>query len=220
MFDRPYPTVFVLWALLTVLATGGLLVAEKYGFNRIRAGLKVVAAFGFFGAAATQNPLSNDFTMWITIGLGLSVVGDICLISKASNRLFLFGISAFLLAHTAYISAFLNIGVHWGITGLSGIVLSPMAWLLYRWLHPDISPPLRGPVIAYLLVISVMMTCAVGAWYIEPRMGIAVVGAGLFVGSDIGVAIQRFKTDRFEHKLWALPSYFVAQLMFASQVIQ
>lgn len=220
MFDRTYPTVFVLWALLTVLSTCGLLVAEKYGFSRLRAVFKVVAAVGFFGAAATQNPLRNDFTMWITIGLGLSVAGDVCLISKTSKRLFLIGIGAFLMAHTAYIRAFFINGVDGNTMALAGIVMSSMAWIIYRWLHTDIPTTLKTPVMAYLLVISFMMTSAVGAWRSEPGMGISVVAAALFVASDIGVAIQRFKTDRFAHKLWALPTYFIAQLMFASQVVQ
>ena len=68
---------------------------------------------------------------------------------------------------------------------------------------------------AYILVIIGMVAGAVGAWMHTPTVVGLVPTAGLFLVSDVGVAMQRFKSAGFRTKLWAQPAYFVAQLAFA-----
>ena len=52
----------------------------------------------------------TTFARWVTAGIALSVVGDIALLGN-SNRAFMVGLVAFLLAHVAYVIAFLGVAV-------------------------------------------------------------------------------------------------------------
>ena len=73
---------------------------------------------------------------------------------------------------------------------------------------------MRSPVIAYVVVISVMVVLALGH-----AMGggslLVPIAATLFFLSDISVAIDRFKDGGFGNRLWGLPAYYAAQLLFA-----
>ena len=209
------PSTFWPWALLTIVATGGLLTAEYWGHVGGRAVLKTIAALGFLGAALSQGLANQGFALWVTIGLALSVIGDLCLLAPTSGRAFLTGIGAFLLAHVAYFVGFWTMGIAPLGFGLALMGLAPLAWALHRWLTPDVPERLQRPVMAYILVIIGMVAGAVGAWMHTPTVVGLVPTAGLFLVSDVGVAMQRFKSAGFRTKLWAQPAYFVAQLAFA-----
>lgn len=209
------PTTFWPWAVVTLGATGGLLVAEYRHHSGGRAVLKTTAALGFLGAALSQGLATGGFSLWVTLGLMLSVVGDLCLLSQAKKRAFLVGIAAFLLAHVAYFIGFWFLGINGLGFGLTLSGLAPLAWGLHRWLAPDVPEPLRVAVLSYILVITLMVSGAVGVGVSHPELVGLVPAAALFMISDVGVAMQRFKTERFRTKLWAQPTYFTAQLAFA-----
>ena len=63
-------------------------------------------------AAARGRGLSRTTTFagWIAVGIVLSAVGDVALLWD-SNRAFIVGLAAFLLAHVAYVIAFLGVAV-------------------------------------------------------------------------------------------------------------
>ena len=203
------------WAIATLVSTGGLLMAEYRGHVAGRVIFKSTAAFGFLGAALSQGFAPTGFPMWVTLGLALSVIGDVCLLVPTTGRAFLVGIGAFLLAHNAYFLGFWTLGVDELGFISAVVVLAPVAWMLHRWLVPDVPKRLKVPVLSYIIVITMMVAGAVGAWAHTPSAVWLVPTAGLVMASDIGVAIQRFKTADFRTKLWAQPAYFVAQLSFA-----
>jgi len=179
----------------------------------------MLAAFGFFGIAIAHGPTKTPFSLWITTGLGLSVIGDLCLLSRKIGRVFVVGIAAFLLAHIAYIVAFFHVGIDWVGAAASLLILLPLAITVHRWLRPDVPAALQRPVLAYLVVITTMVACAAGVWAQHHAIFSLLPTAILFMASDIGVAMQRFKQGRFGTQLWAIPAYFAAQLLFAAHVL-
>jgi len=219
MFNGTDYTTLIPWAVATGMGTAGLLIAERYGFARLRALFKTIAALSFLGAACVHHPTASGFSLWLTIGLALSVVGDICLLRQGTGSIFKLGIASFLAAHLAYLWAFITVGIDWSSAGIALILLTPLGVKIHRWLLPDLTPGLRHPVLAYLLVISAMTASSVGVWYQNPNLAGIPIAAGLFMISDVGVSIQRFKTPLFAHKLWSIPTYFGAQLMFAAHTL-
>jgi uncharacterized membrane protein YhhN len=73
---------------------------------------------------------------------------------------------------------------------------------------------LQKAVLAYILVISAMVGLAcgsVGAGTVPLMAGVA---AFAFAISDISVAMDRFVKPDFFWRLWGLPLYYGAQLLF------
>ena len=212
------PITYWYWALITTSATAGLLFAEYRHHSVGRVVLKTTAALGFLGAALSQGVPRGDFSVWVTVGLALSVIGDICLLVPTAGRAFLAGIGAFLLTHIAYFLGFWSLGID-ALSFCSAVAgLAPAAWVFHRWLAADVPHGLRVPVLGYIGVITIMVAGAVGVGWRVPELGGIIITAILFVISDVGVALQRFKGAGFKTKLWAQPTYFAAQLAFAWHV--
>jgi uncharacterized membrane protein YhhN len=72
---------------------------------------------------------------------------------------------------------------------------------------------MKGPVIAYCVVISAMLWLAVGVGRIEVTLG-----AVLFYLSDLAVARDRFVAPAFVNRLVGLPLYYGAQVLLALAV--
>ena len=203
------------WVAGTLAAVVALVAAEHSKSAAWRALLKTTAALGFVGLAVTHGQVETGVGLWILIGLLLSLTGDICLLPRGAGGSFLAGIGAFLLAHLAYLGAFLHIGVDFSWLIGSVVLLGPIGWAIHRWLSPDVSEKLRLPVLIYIVVIIAMVAGAIGAWGRDQTLYLLPITAGLFMLSDVGVAMTRFKSAGISTKIWASPSYFVAQLMFA-----
>ena len=97
-------------AILTSIAVVGLLASEYFDKQLGRWVCKPMAALSFLTAAFALVPLRSTYGILICIGLVLSAVGDLCLIPRKSDRSFMAGIGAFLLAHIAYGLAFMSLG--------------------------------------------------------------------------------------------------------------
>jgi uncharacterized membrane protein YhhN len=115
----------------------------------------------------------------IVAGLLLSAIGDLCL--QLSPSLFVVGLTAFLLAHVAYIAAFLR---------RSRQLAAP-----YLWLSPSLGA-MMWPVLAYIIVICTMLWRAwaqVGDGSVSRATAwTAALGASSFAISDTLVAYNRF----------------------------
>ena len=163
-------------------------------------------------------PPSPSWIDWSTVrsSLVLSLVGDALLLSERTAA-FLAGLGAFLLAHAAYSVAFAWAGV--SLPALAGAAVAAVALGagVLRWLGPGLGPSYRGPVVAYVAVILIMVSLAVGHAAHSGRWGVA-VGALVFAASDLAVARQKFVRAAFVNKAWGLPAYYVAQWMLAGSV--
>ncbi|UCE87102.1 MAG: lysoplasmalogenase [Deltaproteobacteria bacterium] len=215
------PAAMLPFVTLTGLAVVALLVAESRGSRRGIWIAKPLASLGFIAAGLAAGALDSAhgpaYGRWVLGALVLSMGGDVLLIPKGAPRIFQVGILSFLLGHVAFTAAF-------AVRGLEPSWLLPAAaWALVpiyvvgRWLRPHVTRELRGAVYAYILVISAMAVCAVGAAAASGDLRIP-LGALMFYVSDLSVARDRFVAPSFANRAWGLPLYFAAQLVLASTV--
>lgn len=198
-------------ALITAGGLGWLLLAERAG-SSTRFLAKPLASFGFLVAAVSAGALDSAFGRWMLAGLFLSALGDVFLLGK-QEAAFLAGLGSFLVAHLVFGVAFVARGV--AAPGFLAIIpLVLFAWRVLGWLSPHLSDRMRAPVTAYAVAISLMgvlaIATAVDAW--DWRIPI---GALMFIASDVAVARDNFVAAGFANRLWGLPLYFGAQLLFA-----
>jgi uncharacterized membrane protein YhhN len=76
---------------------------------------------------------------------------------------------------------------------------------------------MRVPVGLYVIAISAMMAMAAGSHSAHGSLAL-LLGALLFVISDLAVARNRFVAPGFINRAWGLPTYFSAQLLLAASV--
>jgi uncharacterized membrane protein YhhN len=178
---------------------------------------KPLASLGFLIAAVGAGAVESAYGVTVLVALVLCMAGDVLLIPRGASRLFLYGLVAFLLGHAGFAVAFFGRGIDPTWTGTAAVALVPVAAIVMRWLWPNVPDKMRGPVIAYVVVISTMVATAVGAFPAagDPRI---VVGATLFWLSDLAVARQRFVAPGFTNRLWGLPTYYSAQVVLAWSV--
>ncbi|MFO0615588.1 MAG: lysoplasmalogenase [Polyangiaceae bacterium] len=205
----------VAWVLLTLLV-GGLLVAHRSGRAGAEWVLKPLASLTFVGAAALGRALESAAGTVFFAGLVLAAAGDVLLIPK-SKASFLGGLVAFLLGHVAYAIGFLVLGVDVGWAAWAAPWMVVSAALVLAWLNPRVEARMQRPVLAYVIVISVMVALAIGAARHTGRPVLAVF-AILFYLSDLTVARERFVKKDFANRAVGLPLYFYAQLLLATSI--
>jgi uncharacterized membrane protein YhhN len=140
--------------------------------------------------------------MFLLVGLGLGVVGDVLLafrsISTTNNaKFFLGGLVAFLLGHVIYVLAFLRMTQMPGWTSLIAVVLAGgVFWLILR-MGCQLGR-MKLPVLSYVSVISVMVLSSMFAAKAgDTVFGVLVVtGAVLFLISDFVLCLLLFAEKR------------------------
>ncbi len=179
---------------------------------------KIVASCGFLAVAVFSGALHSTYGKVLLAGLALSFLGDAFLIGETQTA-FLAGLSAFLLAHLAYVAAFFINGVSWRWAGTAAIPVIGIALAATYWLSPHIAPTLAVPVRVYIIVISAMVIAAFGT---RGKGGPALILAGalLFFLSDLSVAALRLVQTDFPNYIWGLPLYYAGQLCLAASVSQ
>lgn len=174
---------------------------------------KAAASTGFLAVAVVSGAADTAYGRWVLVALALGWIGDIALVLRRSTW-FLIGLGAFLLSHLAYIGAFGVLGMRAIATGVALALLVVPGILIGRWLMPHVPRDMRVPVLAYVVVITVMVAAVTGAasnsapWPVLPA-------AILFYGSDLFVARERFVTPTFWNRAIGMPLYYAAQILFA-----
>ena len=202
--------------LITAVATAVLVYGEKSGDQRIVWLSKPTACVGFLMTALMAGALDTTYGIAVLVGLILSTFGDLFLIPKSTKGPFLAGLVAFLLGHVGYTVAFVIRGVDttWTLGAFAAFV--PIALVVAKWVLPH-TARLKGPVIAYISVITVMVALALGTTGVSFDWRL-LVGAIMFFVSDLFVARHRFVAPGFVNKLLGLPLYFGAQVLLALSV--
>jgi len=187
------------------------LVGEGLDKPRLRLVSKPLASLAFVGAGLSLNMTAEPYGVALLLALLFSLAGDVFLLPKGSKLFFLVGLGSFLLAHIAFVACFLLTGeMQWGRAAIVSVPSVALAVGIARWLLPSVSQPMKKPVLAYIAVITAMVTLA---WSCDVGW-LAPVAATLFFCSDISVAVDRFRSGGFLNRLWGLPAYYVAQLLF------
>jgi uncharacterized membrane protein YhhN len=159
--------------------------------------------------------ISPVYRLLILLGLLFCLGGDILLMLP--RRYFIFGLVSFLIGHLLYIAAFIadaGFTFSWWL-----LPLLLYGGIIYRPLHPHLGR-LRGPVIAYILIILLMAWQALGRWGVAPSTSatLAAIGALFFAASDSALAFDRFRA-RFRHaRLVVRSTYWLAQWLIALSI--
>ncbi len=208
----PLPGGAALAMLITLAALAGLIEAERRGSALARAVTKVTASTAFVAAAVLAGAFETRYGTWVLVALVLSWVGDVCLLSKA-RAWFLGGLVAFLLGHVGFAVAFVVRGVDLVAIGIALVCMIAPAAVVARWLLPRVEGGMRGPVVAYMVVITSMVALAAATVSLGGN-GWILGAAVTFYLSDLAVARDRFVAPGFTNRLWGLPLYYGAQLLF------
>lgn len=135
-------------------------------------------------------PYKSRYQQWIIVGLVFSILGGLLL---EVDGLFLAGLIAFLLAHLAYITAYLKDTRH--LAFWRAIPFFIYGWMVYALLWPGLGM-MALPVGFYILTISTMMwrACARLGLHGTPTPGewAALMGAILFALSDTLIGMTAF----------------------------
>jgi uncharacterized membrane protein YhhN len=156
------------------------------------------------------------FTLWVVVGLVLSLGGDVALMLR-TERWFLIGLVSFLLAHVVYSIGFtLWNGFHMQDL-ITAAVLLALAVGVYLYLRPGLGS-MQGPVLFYILVICFMVNRAAstffGQAFTPTQAWLLTVGASLFWLSDLMLAANRFRRP-FQAEPLGLFLYYGGQLLIA-----
>ena len=160
--------------------------------------------------AATLIPL-DESRRWFFVGAAvLSLAGDVFLMLPKER--FIAGLGSFLLAHALYTVGFLQLPVDGGnaLIGAAVVIvaIATVGARVLRGVRRSEKPALRGPVAAYLVVISTMV---VAAFATGP--GVAMAGALLFYASDSIIAEDRFVQPRSWAPVAIMVTYHLGQML-------
>lgn len=207
----------MLWPLIIyALIVAALLVAELREDLRAQWFFKPLAALGFVLLAIYFGALDSTYGQIILAGLVACGLGDILLLSRNSEKLFMAGMAAFALGHMAYLWAFLPYegpdqgALDWVIDG--GVILGGLCF--YRWLKLKLPKAMIWPVGIYTAIILLMVLNAMDLPLTRPLI-FAMIGAVMFAVSDMFVGRDRFVNRDPKNAIAITPLYFGAQALFA-----
>jgi len=176
-------------------------------------------------AFVVQNGGLSGGMIWFTLGLIFSLAGDIFLMLPKEQ--FIAGLVSFLLAHVAYIIGLtprLPQDLPLLLIAISlAILVALAASQIYRRIAAGLKASgktsLRGPVLVYTIVISVMLFSAMltllGDKWFSIHALIVCAGAALFFLSDAILAWNKFVSPIRYGRLMNMISYHLGQLLIA-----
>lgn len=199
-------------AVVAVIVVGALAIfSAERRIGWLHALTKPLAtALLFFVVGAPHTRLAG----WIAAGIALSIAGDIALLSQSEGA-FIVGLAAFLLAHISYVVGFAG-AAGWASwlalvvagAGVATAVMLSAIWPKTRGLH--------GPVLAYGLAISAMVTASFATIAGGLPTGCyAAAGALLFYASDASLALNRFRRPIPHAAFLTMGLYWLGQLGIA-----
>ncbi len=206
----------IYYPIVALVTLGGLLYGEKTENRRMVYIFKPLTSLLFI-LTALSGGVGGVYGAWLLAGLILCLVGDVALIPK-SRRWFMVGLVAFLLGHVCYIVAFNSLVLFTSLNFImAGLILLVSSFVLFKfWPHLG---SMRIPVVAYIIVISLMVW---SAWAVFFNAGapstarwLIALGATSFYFSDVSVAINTFVKPSFTNRAWGLPLYYLGQFLLA-----
>jgi len=169
----------------------------------------------------------QGLTLWFGIGILFSLLGDV-LLMLSLDRMFAFGLGAFLLAHFFYIVGFQNQLSSASAGSLLLIVILGVSGVrLVRRIVSAIRAKGQGtlivPVIIYSMVISIMLFAAMTtifdpAWTTGASFLVS-VGACLFYVSDIILAWNKFVSPINNGRILNIALYHLGQIGLIAGII-
>jgi uncharacterized membrane protein YhhN len=198
------------WILLAVGAALAVTdwVAVHTGNRTLEYAAKPATMVPLIVAAHTIDAVDPTMRFWFVVALLFSLAGDVFLMLP-NEDLFVAGLGSFLVGHVAYVAGLGVGGVSTGRLVVGAVLtlgaLGAIGPTLVAGAR-DTDRRLAVPVLAYMAVISVMVTFAVGS-----GVAIAIVGALLFYLSDFCIGWSRFVSEFSFHRLAIIVTYHLAQ---------
>ena len=203
---------------LYVLVVLALLIAELRDDRRPQFFFKPLAALGFVLLALKSGALETIYGQIIIGGLVACAIGDVCLLFRNSQKLFMGGILAFAMGHLAYLTASATHSAGpielFVVSAAFGILV---AIGIYRWIKPNLDKFMKIAVALYTAIILVMVLFAINIDMLGWRV-LVPLAAMMFAISDAFVARDRFVKLGPKNALAITPLYFGAQALFALSV--
>jgi alkenylglycerophosphocholine hydrolase len=169
----------------------------------------------------------QGLTLWFGVGILFSLAGDILLMISL-DRMFIFGLIAFLFAHIAYLIGFQNELMEVNAWSVMLIVLLAMNGVrLIRRIVSSIRAKgqtrLVYPVIVYSIVITVMLYAAMTTisnpeWTTRAAFFVS-VGAFLFYISDLILAWNKFVAPIQNGRILNIAAYHLGQIGLIAGVV-
>ena len=166
-------------------------------------------------------------TFWFGVGILFSLAGDV-LLMIAFDRLFLFGLAAFLFGHLSYITGFkdeLGTVSAWSLLLLVFIAVSVIRMMrrIVGAMRAKGESNLVYPVIIYGSVISMMLYAAMStiydpAWKTSAALFVS-LGAFLFCASDVILAWDKFVSPVKNGRVFNIVTYYLGQIGLIAGVI-
>lgn len=160
---------------------------------------------------------SYNFQIFATLGLSLSLVGDVFLMIKNKDY-FIYGLAAFLLAHLSYLTAvILDTGFQLNFLVLLVITLG---LLLFMYKIVSSAGTKKIYVLVYSLVIVLLLWQAiVRSLYIPNSTTIIfAIGIAFFVISDSILAYNKFVKEKRNAQFYILSTYYAAQILIVLSI--
>ncbi len=207
------------WAALAVAASFsvGDWIAVGSGRKSLDYVCKPVTMVALMVVALGLHPVVGGRRSWFIVALLLSLAGDVFLMLP--RDLFLAGLVSFLAGHVAYV-----VGLRAGETSAAAVIVSaamvlvvaavvgtPVVVTVRRGPHAELTPP----VVAYMAVISAMVTCALATGNV-----LAAVGASLFFASDSLIAWNRFVRPRAWDPVAIMVTYHLGQAGLVTSLVR
>ena len=216
--------------ILLVAATNWLAVAK--GWKTVEYIAKPATMILLFGWLTFVGGFGSVPLICFGLGIFFSLIGDVFLMLsyyRFSNRWFVSGLIAFLLAHAAYI-----IGLNTPLTGFSPIwgiglalILALSAARVLRRIVAGVRQKglkrLEIPVVVYGTVITLMLLSALLTFYRADwkasAAGLVGLGAILFYSSDVLLAWNKFVTPVKNGRLANMILYHLGQFALVAGIM-
>jgi len=169
----------------------------------------------------------QGLTFWFGLGIFFSLAGDVLLMISL-DRMFIFGLIAFLFAHVAYLFGFQNeLAI---VTTWSFVLLAVLAVSAVRVMQRIVSAirakgqaRLVVPVVIYSTVITIMLYAAMSTisnpeWKNKASLFVS-LGAFLFYISDLILAWNKFVTPIKNGRILNIAAYHLGQIGLIAGVI-
>ena len=172
---------------------------------------------GTVTSAFFQPDYNGMYTRFVLIALLFSLGGDLALMFPKNRKAFSLGLGLFLTAHAVYTVAFMRVGQFSVWTLIPVAIMFILGISFYQLIHVKLGS-MKGPVIAYIVIISIMVVSATMVWE-SSVMGksqalMIMGGASLFYISDIILAANRF-WKAWQYNRISLAFYYSGQLLIA-----
>ena len=209
----------LIWLMLALIAALAEAVAVQRNIKKLEFFAKP-AVMIFLWIWLYESTALQGVTFWFGIGIFMSLLGDMALLSS-SDRMFLLGLVAFLLTHVFYLIGFkdelLNFTA-WSTVLILFIYVNSVRLLrrIASAMQANGKGALSIPVIVYGLVISLMLYAAMAtmydpAWKTSAAL-LVTVGAILFWISDLILAWTKFVSPLKRGRSLNILSYHLGQI--------